>query len=66
MMKSISQHVEKYNMGHYDTGELVLALVEDDHFDSNHEAAFFLEEEYGSSNFRAAEIMWDLQLYHNQ
>ena len=66
MIKAISQHIEKYNMGHYDTGELVLALVEDEHFDSNHEAAMFLEEEYGSSNFRAAEIMWDLQLYHNQ
>ena len=66
MIKAISQHVEKYWMGHYDTGELVLALVDDGHFDSSQEAALFLEEEYGSSNFRAAEIMWDLQLYHNQ
>ena len=65
MIKAISQHVEKYWMGHYDTGELVIALVEDGHFDSNHEAAFFLEEEYGSSSFRAAEIMWDLELYYN-
>jgi hypothetical protein len=66
MIKAISQHVEKYYMGHYNTEELVMALVADNHFDSNHEAAFFLESEYGSSQFRAAEIMWDLQLYYNQ
>lgn len=66
MIKAISQHVEKYHMGHYDIGELVLALVVDDHFDSIHEAALFLEEEYGSSNFRAAEIIWELNLDNNQ
>ena len=66
MIKAISQHVEKYHMGHYDIEELVLALVADGHFDSNHEAAFFLEEEYGSAGFRAAEIMRDLNLDSNQ
>ena len=65
MMKSISQHVEKYNMGHYDIEELILALIKDDHFESVHEAAFFLEEEYGYSNFPAAEIISDFHLYNS-
>jgi hypothetical protein len=66
MIKSISQHVEKYHMGHYDIGELVLALIVDDHFDSIQEAALFLEEEYGSSNFRAEEIIWDVESRNSQ
>ena len=60
MIKAISQHVEKYWMGHYFVEELVSVLVADGHFDTNLETANFLEEEYGYSNFRANEIMRSL------
>lgn len=65
-MKSISQHIEKYDMGHYDSEELLQALVNDRHFDSIAEAAFFLEEEYGYSRFPAAEMISDFWLYEGR
>ena len=46
MIKSISQHIEKYNMGHYDDDELIEALIKDGHFDDALEASLFLEQDY--------------------
>lgn len=44
-MKSLSQYIEKYNMGHYDLFELMCELSDSLHFDSIGDVCNYLEEE---------------------
>jgi hypothetical protein len=44
-MKSLSQYIEKYNMGHYDLFELMCALSDSVHFDTIGDVCDYLEDE---------------------